>query len=104
MAPLAVVAGTAFGTAAYYAPTDFLQKSMVASSVLAFAIIPWTLLVIFPTNKQLKNIESSGDALKANTEGDKLLAQWINLSNIRYWIMTVSFLNGLYQLSEWHAL
>jgi hypothetical protein len=72
MASCAAISTAAFGTAAYYAPTEYLQKSMTVSSLIAFSVIPWTLLVIMPTNNELKEIVAANDKLKANAEGEKL--------------------------------
>jgi uncharacterized membrane protein len=104
MAGCAAISTAAFGTAAYYAPTGYLQKSMTVSSLIAFSVIPWTLLVIMPTNKELKGIVAANDTLKANAEGDKLLVKWTKLSTIRLGLMTVGFLNALKELSEWYLL
>jgi hypothetical protein len=104
MASCAIISTAAFGTAAYYAPTDYLQKSMAVSSLFAFSIIPWTLLMIAPTNRELKGIEAANDTLKANTEGDRLLTKWTKLSTLRLGLMTVAFLNALREVSEWYLL
>jgi hypothetical protein len=104
MAPCGFISAVSFATAAYYAPTDYLQKSMAASSLIASSFIPWTLFMMFPTIKELKGIEAANDTLKATTEGDKLLAKWTKLSTIRLGLMTVAFLNALKQLSEWYLL
>jgi Domain of unknown function (DUF1772) len=103
-ASISTLAGLSFSTAAYYAPTNYLQKSMIASAVLSFSVAPMTLLVIMPTVKALKAIESAGDTVKANSEGDKLIEKWGNLSLIRWSLMTVAALNGLKELSELYLL
>jgi len=104
MAPLGVIGAAGFGTAAYYAPTDFLQKSMAASSVLSFLVLPFTLFVIFPVNAEMKKIEANNDALKANKEGDKFLDKWTKLNIIRMCIMAASMINGLKEMSESYTL
>jgi Domain of unknown function (DUF1772) len=104
MGSLSGVAGIAFGTAAYYAPTYYLQNSMIASALLSFSIAPFTVLVIMPTVKALKGIETSGDTDKAAAEGDKLIEKWGKLGLIRFFVMAVAALNGLKELSEWYAL
>lgn len=104
MVSLGGIAGLAFGTAAYYAPTQHVQYSMIASALLSVSVAPFTFLAIMPTNKKLKAIESSGDVVKATAEGDKLLEQWGKLSLIRWSIMAIASLNGLKELSEWYSL
>lgn len=104
MVSFAGIASTSFGTAAYYAPTQYLQKSMIASALLSISVIPFTLQFIFPTNKALKAIEKSGDGEKALSEGDKLLEKWGKLSLARWSIMAVAALIGLKNLSGWYTL
>jgi hypothetical protein len=104
MAPLGLIAAAGFGTAAYFAPTDFLPKSMAVSCFLALMNMPFTVLVIFPVNAEMKKIEATIDTLKANTEGDKLLDKWTKLSTIRMSIMAVAMIIGLKEISQWYTL
>lgn len=104
MAPLGLIASAGFGTAAYFAPTDFLQKSMAVSCFLTLMNMPFTVLVIFPVNAEMKKIEATNDTLKANTEGDKLLDKWTKLSTIRMSIMAVAMIIGLKEISQWYTL
>jgi hypothetical protein len=104
MASLAAITFTSFGIAAYYAPTQYLQKSMIASALLSVSVVPFTLLVIFPTNKALKAIEKSGEGEVALSEGDRLLKKWGRLSLIRWSLMAVAALNGLRELSCLYTL
>jgi hypothetical protein len=104
MAGLAGVASLGFGTAAYYAPTNYIQKSMIASAVLSASVVPFTILVIKPTILALKAIEKEGNDAKATSDGDKLIEKWGKLSLTRWAIMTIALLNGLKELSEWYDL
>lgn len=104
MASLSSIGAVAFGTAAYYAPTVGLRNSMIASGVLAFSALPFTLFAIIPTVKALKGIESHNDVAVADAEGDGLLAKWTNLNYVRFGLVTIGSLNGLKELSEWYVL
>jgi Domain of unknown function (DUF1772) len=104
MISYAGIAVAGFGTAAYYAPTQYLRNSMAVSAALALSIAPFSVIALIPTVQKLKQIESSGDTLKAQSEGDGLLEKWGKLSLVRWSIMSVALLNGLKELSEWYEL
>jgi hypothetical protein len=77
---------------------------MAVSCFLALMNMPFTVLVIFPVNAEMKKIEATIDTLKANTEGDKLLDKWTKLSTIRMSIMAVAMIIGLKEISQWYTL
>lgn len=77
---------------------------MAASAALALSVVPFTVIALIPTVQKLKKIESSGDTIKAQSEGEGLLEKWGKLSLVRWSIMTVALLNGLKELSEWYEL
>jgi len=104
MVSASIAATVGFGVAAYYAPTSFLQNSMIVSSLLALSPLPVTFGFIVPTVKALKALEKSGDSVKATAEGDTLIEKWGKLSLFRWLLVAGGFLNGLYQLSEWYHL
>lgn len=99
MASLGGVACLSFGTAAYYAPTNYVRNSMIASAVLSISVIPFTILFIRPTVVALKAIEKERDTVNATAEGDKLIEKWGKLSLIRWSFMAIASLNGLKELS-----
>jgi Domain of unknown function (DUF1772) len=104
MIRFAGIAFASFGIAAYYAPTRYLQKSMIASALLSISVMPFTLKFIFPTNNALKAIEKDGDGEKALSEGDKLLEKWGKLGLVRWSIMAAATLIGMKELSGWYTL
>jgi len=94
----------AFGTAAYYAPTYYIQNSMIASALLSISAVPFTVLFMRPTVQALKAIEKDGDDVKTTAEGDKLIEKWGKLSLMRCSLVCIGALNGLKELSEAYAL
>lgn len=104
MVGFAGTATAAFATAAYYAPTQYLRNSMIASAALALSVFPYTVIGILPTVQKIKKIESSKDAIKAQSEGDGLIDKWGKLAFVRMVLMSVALLNGLKELSEWYQL
>lgn len=100
MVPLCATASAAFGTAAYYAPTERLRYSMIASSAIALGIFPMTGAIIIPIVNQLKSIEKTDNTVKAAADGDTLIEKWRTLNTIRFIIMAMSFLNGLKELTD----
>ena len=67
--------------------------------IVLLAVIPFTLLVIFPTNKQL--LDSSLD--KSSELASKLLIRWGRLHGVRSVLRLISFLIFIFLLGR-HAL
>jgi len=100
MVSIGLAAGTAFSTAAYYAPTVRLRNSMIASAALALGILPFTRVAIIPTVMAIKDINKTKDSVKASAVGQDLLDKWQSLNIVRAVIMLAACLNGLKELTD----
>jgi Domain of unknown function (DUF1772) len=90
----------AYGTAAYYAPTDRLQQLMGINAVITLGVLPFTFFAIIPTVQKIYALNSGGDIAKTNAEGDKLIEKWGTLSTVRLGIVVVPLLIALREISE----
>jgi Domain of unknown function (DUF1772) len=86
------IAGAATATAAWLTGAGRLA---LAGGVLLFAVVPFTLLIVFPTNKRLLD-----PALSPSTpEADELLDRWARLHAVRSGLGLAAFLVLLLSLS-----
>jgi len=99
-ASLGLIASVAYGTAAYYAPTDHLQMVMGVCSGLTFAVVPYTVAVILPTVKAIFGLKTSGDVGKLDAEGDKLIDKWAKLHLSRMLIALIPLLIAAKEIAE----
>jgi hypothetical protein len=90
----------AYGTAAYYAPTDRLQQLMGANAAITLSILPFTFFGIIPTVQKIFALNSGGDVAKTNAEGDKLIDKWGNLNIVRMSVAVVPLLIAFREISE----
>jgi hypothetical protein len=72
------------------------QASWLIGSVLLFAVIPFTLIVILPTNKELQDDNLDESAPQAGL----LLRRWNVLHAVRTALATFAFLVFLYALQQ----
>ena len=85
------LAGCAFGVAAWARNGD---RAVLIAAVLLGAVVPFTLIVIVPTNKQL--LDPSLDA--RSTSAASLLARWGQLHAVRSVLSLSAFLLLLIRL------
>lgn len=79
---LAVGAGLAHGSAAYYANGTAVRWFFVAAAASSIAIVPYTLVFMLATNNELHQRASSSK----DVDGSKtleLLSKWVDLSKTR---------------------
>ncbi len=79
------VLGSLFALGAWLASGDL---RWAASAALLFAVVPFTLIVIFPTNRRLHDPTLAGDSPEALV----LLSRWGRLHWIRTWCSALAFL------------
>ena len=86
------VAGCMAGLVAGWLQRDW---TTVSAALLLGSLVPFTLIVILPTNKQLLD-----PALKGHdVEGGRLLARWGRLHAVRTLVSTVAFVMFLTRLA-----
>ena len=79
--PLAVISGISTGISAYLIPEK--RHGYATAAVLALASIPWTLVVMMPTNSRLVEIGSKRGEEKFAGEVLQLLGRWSLLNAFR---------------------
>jgi hypothetical protein len=89
-APLAIV-GSLLAFASWWIGKD---SAWLLGSIFLFAVIPFTLVVIFPTNRALENDNLDLSSSKA----ERLMRQWSALHAVRVGLSLVAFLIFLFAL------
>jgi hypothetical protein len=72
------------------------RAGWLLGGILLFLVIPFTLLVIFPTNKRLESAELD----LRSEEAGRLLRRWGWLHAVRSMLSVVAFLIFLFSLAE----
>ena len=72
------------------------RAGWLLGGILLFLVIPFTLLVIFPTNKRLESAELD----LRSEEAGRLLRRWGWLHAVRSVLSVVAFLIFLFSLAE----
>ncbi|ORY29333.1 hypothetical protein BCR39DRAFT_532388 [Naematelia encephala] len=74
-----------FSLTAYLTPSSLVRRITIASAVSAFSILPWTVVMIQPTNKALLAMDSKEEITPAEeADVDSLIQQWNFLHKWRY--------------------
>jgi hypothetical protein len=89
-APLAIV-GSLLAFASWWIGKD---SAWLLGGIFLFAVIPFTLVVIFPTNRALENDNLDLSSSKA----ERLMRQWSALHAVRVGLSLVAFLIFLFAL------
>ena len=79
--PLAAISGISTGISAYLIPEK--RHGYATAAVLTLASIPWTLVVLMPTNSRLVEIGSKRGEEKFAGEVLQLLGRWSLLNAFR---------------------
>ena len=87
------IAGSLLALASWWASKNL---AWVLGGILLFAVIPFTLVVIFPTNRELE----SDDLDLSSTKAEWLLRRWGALHAVRGGLSLVAFLIFLFALQE----
>lgn len=101
---VSAASGVAWAVAAWasYGRNNSLDWKLYAAAGLAtFSILPYTVVVLMPTNKELmKRAKIAGDMEhvedKFAAESEEVLATWSTLSNVRVVLPMVGAWFGLY--------
>ena len=74
------------------------NASLTLSSILAFAILPYTKFIVLPYNEQIWVKESDSDAdLDRDPTVDDLLSKWMKIHSVRFLLAFTSSIVGLYE-------
>ena len=99
MVPLAAISGISIGISAYLAPEK--RYAYATAAVLAIASIPWTLVVMMPTNTRLVEIGNKRGEERFAGEVLQLLGRWSLFNSFRE---TVAFAGGVVGLGTYAGL
>jgi hypothetical protein len=73
------------------------DPAWLVGGALLFAVVPFTFIVIFPTNKKLKSEELD----VSSAEAERLLRLWNKLHAVRSALSLLAFLIFLFALKHW---
>lgn len=109
--PSAILSGLSFLNAAYFSAAASKQRYLyIAAAITAVSVVPWTLMIILPINKELHR---RGDAQRLGADkehvqevkGDgrdliTLLGDWVSYNNVRASLAMMSTFIGVAALLQ----